>query len=167
MILFFDISTTIKIFEIIAKCACEMIIFSNTLIIVNTFEIFAVFAYKMTLFFDSLKNLKTCIFEIFESAYDFDISNLQSNYLISCNCDENKTLFLWILDIFRYLFYEFSFLRRTTWSIWFDFRCQYCFALKTVCCLIENDLMKWCWKQHLAMKENCWKEITKKWLLIY
>ena len=139
MITFSNTSIRVNIFEIFIVFAYKTIIFSDTSTTINTFEIFVVFAYEMTLFFDSLEILKTCKSEIYESTYDFDISNLQSSQLISCNCDENKTLFLWIFDIFRYLFYESSFFRRTTWFIWFDFRCQYCYALENLCCLIEDD----------------------------
>ena len=71
-----------------------MIIISNTSIKINIFEIFVVFAYKLILFFNNMQNSKLYKIENFESIYDFDISNLQNNYLISCNCDEIKILFL-------------------------------------------------------------------------
>ena len=114
--------------EIFIEFTYKMIAFSNISTIVNTSEISVVFAYKMILFFDNMQNSKFCKIEILESTYDFDVSNLQNNHLISCNCDENKVLFLWILDIFRYLFYESFVFTRTTWSSWFSFRCQYCHA---------------------------------------
>ena len=60
----------------------------------NIFEIFVVFAYKMISFFDDLQNLITCKIENLESTHVFDISNLNNNHLIACNCDENKILFL-------------------------------------------------------------------------
>ena len=46
--------------------------------IVNISEISAVFAYKLNLFSDGLQDLTTCKFKIFESAYDFGISGLQT-----------------------------------------------------------------------------------------
>ena len=58
IVLFFNISTTIKIFEIVTKCARKMIIFSNMSTIVETFEIFVVFVYKIVLFFDVQQRLE-------------------------------------------------------------------------------------------------------------
>ena len=80
--------------ETFVEFTYKMITFSNASTRINSSEIFVVFTYKLNLFFDRMKNLKTFEFEIFDSTYDFDVSNIQNNHLTSCNCDESKTLFL-------------------------------------------------------------------------
>ena len=110
-------STTVRTLETWAGCACKMVTFSDTSIRINTSGISVVFAYKMAPFSGNMQGSESCKTEDLEPAYDFGISGLQNSHLVACNCDEDKVLLLWILGILRYLFYESSILRRTTWSI--------------------------------------------------
>ena len=89
IVLFFDISTTIKIFEIIAKCARKIITFSSMSTIVETFEIFVVFAYKIALFFDVQQRLKS---------WDNCKMCMQNNHFLE---HVNKNQYIWNICSFR------------------------------------------------------------------
>ena len=108
--------------------------------------------------FQRIAKIKNVQFRNFRINIRFRFSNLQNDYLILCNCDESKTLFLWILDIFRYLFYEFHCFTYTTWSVWFYIRCQNCYTYENLFYMFGNDLTSCCRKRQLVMKESCWKE---------
>ena len=153
IVLFSDTSITIRTLETIAECACRMINLLSISIKINTFEVFAVFAYKMTLFFDNMQDSESCKTKNLESAYDFDISSLQNSHLISCNCDESKALLLRYFDNLRYLFDESHCFTHTTWSVWFNIRCQDCYVYENRCCR----------ERQLVMKESYWRKEVRKW----
>ena len=123
----------------------------------NVAEIFAKITYKMILFFSELQKLKTFKNRKFRISIRFRLSNLRIDHLISCNCDENKVLLLRYFSNFRYLFHEFHCFTHTTWSVWFNIRCQICNVYKNLCCMLKNDL--------LIVVENdnlLWKTVVEK-----